>query len=99
MDEAKPGGGHVGGSEADRQGPPADRDHAFVRPMDACEHLDHRGLAGAVLAEKGVNLARLQVEIDAGESTNTAEALDDAFRREKSARRHCLTHSLRNSAA
>ena len=37
------------------------------RPLDACEDLDQRGLAGAVLADQGVHVARQQPEVDAVE--------------------------------
>src|SRR6185312_17455610 len=42
---------------------PADR--ARVRPRQTVDHLHQRRLAGAVLAEDGVNLAGEDVEVDA----------------------------------
>jgi hypothetical protein len=44
----------------------------------ARDHLHERALAGAVLADKRVDLARLNREIDAGERDRRAERLSDA---------------------
>lgn len=44
----------------------------------ACEHLDERRLACAVLAEQAVDFAGEDVEVDAVERPSTWELLDDA---------------------
>jgi hypothetical protein len=48
---------------------------AAIRPGDAGQDLDHRRLAGAVLAEDRVNLAALRLDIDALERLDRAVAL------------------------
>ena len=44
----------------------------------AAQDLHQRALAGAVLAEQGVDLARAELEVDAVEGDGGAEALADA---------------------
>jgi hypothetical protein len=51
---------------------------ARVGAVRAGEHLDERGLAGAVLAEQAVHLARPDVQVDAVQGSHTGEVLDDA---------------------
>ena len=46
--------------------------------MDAVQDLHQRRLAGAVLAEEGVNLAAADAEIDAAERLDAGKALGDA---------------------
>ena len=55
-----------------------DADCAGVRLVHAGEHVHQRGLARAVLAEDGVNLARPEVERDVVVGENRSEALGDA---------------------
>ncbi|WP_198950310.1 hypothetical protein [Kineosporia sp. A_224] len=43
--------------------------------MDACEHLEQRRLARAVLAEQGVHLAGEQLERGVAEGLDTSERL------------------------
>ena len=59
-------------------GSPAQRISPGVRAVGPGEHLDQRRLAGTVLAEQAVHLARGDVEIDLVERTNPRELLDDA---------------------
>ena len=49
---------------------------AGVRREHAGEDVHERRLAGAVLAEQRVDLAALEVEIDAAQRLHAAEALD-----------------------
>ena len=63
---------------AKRTGVAVDRDGALVRRVHAREDVHQRRLAGAVLAEQRVDLAGLQVEIDAAQRLDAAEALGDA---------------------
>jgi hypothetical protein len=49
-----------------------DADLAAVRLVDAGQDLHQRGLARAVLAHQGVNLARAQIEADAAQRTGEA---------------------------
>ena len=51
---------------------------AGVRGKDAGENVHQRRLAGAVLTEQRMNLAPLEVEIDAAQSLDAAEMLGDA---------------------
>ena len=60
----------------------AQHDLALVRRVDAGEDLHQRALAGAVLADQPVDLARQQLEIDAVERGRAAEALGDAAERQ-----------------
>ena len=50
--------------------------------MHARKHLDQGRLAGAVVADEGNDLARMDVEIDVGERRNGAEILGDAAQAE-----------------
>src|SRR5205823_3660448 len=50
---------------------------ALVRLQRAREHLDQRRLAGAVVADHGQHLARVEVEVGTRERRHVAEALDD----------------------
>ena len=70
----------AGDGELDRLA--AQHDLALVRGVDAGEDLHQGALAGAVLADQSVDLARQQVEIDAVERGRAAEALGDAAERE-----------------
>ena len=51
---------------------------AGIGLQHAIDDLDQGGLAGAVLAEQGVDLARPDVEIDPGIGETAGELLDDA---------------------
>ena len=51
---------------------------AFVRRLDAVNHLDEGRLAGAVLAEQRVNLARLDFEMDVVVGAHAGKRLADA---------------------
>ena len=53
------------------------RDRALVVRDDARKHVHQRALARAVLAEQDVDLARVQVEIDAAQRAHPAEAFLD----------------------
>jgi hypothetical protein len=53
-------------------------DPAGVRPHHARERLDERRLAGAVVAEQGVDLARAQLEVGARQGADVAVAALDA---------------------
>ena len=50
----------------------------LVDGVRARQHLDQRGLAGSVLAEEAVHLARSYDEIDTVEGTHARDLLDDA---------------------
>ena len=45
--------------------------------MNPIEDLHQGGLTRAVLAKQGMNLARLDSEVDSAERLNTGEGLDD----------------------
>ena len=68
-------------------GPPLQKHFASVRSEDAGEDVHERRLAGAVLAEEGMNLAALEVEIDAAQSLHAAEMLGDPAHDEQRRRR------------
>ena len=69
-----------GRGDGERPAFPGDR--ALIGLQGAIEHFDEGGFAGAVLAQKGVDLAGLDIEIDAVIGGEIAEALDDPARRE-----------------
>ncbi len=58
----------------------ADRDDAAIRPMHPAEDVRQRRLAGAVLADQRVDLARHDVEGDVVERQRRAELLAQARR-------------------
>ena len=58
-------------------------DGARVGRMHTAQHLHHRALAGAVLAQEGMNLARLASKIGAMQGDDAAEMLVDAGGGEK----------------
>ena len=62
---------------AQRDRLPGDRDRPRVRRVDARHDLDQRRLAGAVLPEEGVYLARVQRQRDAVQRLRRVEALRD----------------------
>ena len=77
VDGADPDGlGVLGGSDVDVL--PVEGDGAGIRPLDAGQDLDQRGLAGAVLADEGVDLAWCQVEVHALEGLHAGEGFLDA---------------------
>src|SRR5258706_15484746 len=70
---------------------PVDADLAGIGAVEAAEDLAERALAGTVLAEQGMDLARPDLEIDSIIGEDGAESLDDAARRDqrrRSAARH-----------
>ena len=71
--------------EAD--GPPLQKHLARIGSEDAGEDVHERRLAGAVLTEQRMNLAALEVEIDAAQSLHAAEMLGDAAHDEQRRRR------------
>jgi hypothetical protein len=66
------------GHAADVGRAPVDVDGAGIGDMDPAEHLDESGLAGPLLAQQGVDLARPEIEIHMVQSRRAAEALRDA---------------------
>ena len=62
-------------------GLPSSRDLAFVRNDRAGDRLDQRRLAGAVVADHGQDLARIEIEIGIVEGGDAAVALDEAAAR------------------
>ena len=77
VDRRDPGG--VGGLRgAEHDGLPRPPQLAGVGPVGPGEHLDQRRLAGAVLPQQAVHLARGDVEVDAVERADPREVLDDA---------------------
>ena len=72
---------------AKRTGCAVEQHFASVGREDAGEDVHQRRLAGAVLAEQRVNLAALEVEIDAAQSLHAAEMLGDAAHGEQRRRR------------
>ena len=57
-------GGPGGGRRAELDRLAVDEDLALLRAVDAVEDLHQRALAGAVLAEQGVDLAGVDDEVD-----------------------------------
>ena len=62
-------------AERDLLAAPLDR--ALVGLVDAGQHLDQRGLAGAVLAEQAVHLAGAHLQVHPVERAHAGELLDD----------------------
>ena len=62
---------------ADRDRLSADQDLAVVGEVDACEHIHQRGLAAAVFAEQGQNLAVIDRQVDPVVGDNRAKTLGD----------------------
>ena len=63
--------------------PAVDQDNAAVGTMHAAKDANERRLAGAVLADDGVDFADGDVEVDAGERHGGAEMLADALERRR----------------
>ena len=59
-----------------------DPDRARVRPVDAGDDLDQRRLAGAVLAQKRMHLAGMDVEADIVQRPHAGKRLAQAFDRQ-----------------
>jgi hypothetical protein len=55
-----------------------DQDLAGVRDVEACEHLDEGGLAGAVGADEPVDLTACDLQVDVPERLDTAVPLAEA---------------------
>ena len=66
------------GRATDPDGLAVEGDVAVVGGVDARDHLDERGLAGAVVADQGDDLTRPDVHVDVREGLDGAEALGDA---------------------
>ena len=77
VDHAEAGGDRVA-RRAERHGLAVDADLARVGLVEPGQDVHERALAGAVLAEQGVDLARPQVEVDVVVGDDAGEALDDA---------------------
>ncbi len=73
--------GQVDGAAADRDGP-------LVRAVDPRQHLHDGGLAGAVLPDEGVHLARRHGERGAADGVHGAEALVHALQGDGRGARH-----------
>jgi hypothetical protein len=54
-----------------------DDDAAFARHLEAGQHAQQRGLAAAGAAQQREQLARGDIEVDAGDRGNVTEALHD----------------------
>lgn len=74
---------HGGDGRLERDVFAAPGDPSVVGLVGAGEDLDEGGLAGAVLAEEAVDLAGLDVEVDAVEGADAGEGLGDAGHREQ----------------
>ncbi|HEX6010472.1 MAG TPA: hypothetical protein VFY87_01440, partial [Geminicoccaceae bacterium] len=61
----------------------AQRDPAGIRAVDPGQDLDQGRLAGAVLAEQRVHLARHDIEVDLGQRLRTGEPLAQAGYRQQ----------------
>jgi hypothetical protein len=66
--------------ESSTTGSPLMKIFPRVRPLDAGEALDQRGLAGTVVADHGQDLTREQLEVRAIEGRDIAVALDQTLR-------------------
>ena len=73
-------------------GRPVDRDAAGVRLVNAGEDLDQRALAGAVLADQGLDLSAAQAERDVVQRHDSRKLLANAGRLEDHARRRHGAH-------
>ena len=67
----------AGAGRGNPDGIAVDQDLALVRLLHAGEDADQRRLAGAVLAEQDMDLARIEVERDAVIGHHAGEALGD----------------------
>ncbi|MCY1229325.1 hypothetical protein D9M72_416880 [compost metagenome] len=63
-------------------------DRALVRTDDAAEHLDQRGLSGAVLADQAMHFAWLNRKADAVQRLGAAEGLPDIVQLQNGPRRN-----------
>ena len=64
-----------------------ERDAAVLRRVEAVDHVEHRGLAGAVRADDRADLALADVERDVGDRLHAAEGERDVLDRRGSPRR------------
>ena len=85
VDHPEPGRDRVA-RRAEFDGRPVEEDLAGVRPVEPRQDVHQRALAGPVLAQQGVDLARAQVEINLVVGDDAGERLDDAARLERRAR-------------
>ncbi len=77
VDHADPAGDGVA-RRAERHGLPVEAQLSLVGLVEPGQDVHERGLAGAVLAEQRVDLARADVEIDVVVGEDAREGLDDA---------------------
>ena len=77
VDHPEPGRDRVA-RRAEGDGRPVEQDLAGVRPVEPGQDVHQRALAGAVLAEQRVDLARAQVEVDLVVGDDAGKGLDDA---------------------
>src|SRR5208282_4648228 len=68
---------------AERKRFPIEADRAGVGTNSSREDIHQRGLAGAILAEQRVNLARARGELDSIERDSSPESSGDGFRFEQ----------------
>ena len=76
-----------------------DENIATVRPVHAAKNADQGGLAGAVLADDGVDLSGPHIEVDAVKGNRCIEPLADAVRPKErkvhwSTRHECNLHLI-----
>src|SRR5581483_6571455 len=62
---------------------PLEGDAALLRRVEAVDDVEHRGLAGAVRADDGADLALADVERDVGDRLHAAEGERGALDREQ----------------
>jgi hypothetical protein len=79
MDHAQTGCDRIP-RRAERNRQAIDPDLALVRSVEPGEDVHERALAGTVLAQEGMNLARPKVEVDVVVGEDAGERLDDADR-------------------
>ena len=81
------------GAEADALA--LEQDLALVGPVEPVDDVHQRRLAGAVLAEEGVHLARDEVEVDVVVREDARELLGDAAQLEDGARAEAASIAAR----
>ena len=70
--------------------PPANLDYSGVGLDNTGEYVYHRALAGTVLAQQDVDLARVNVQVALANGQDTAEPLDQTRHADKGTIRACL---------
>ena len=86
MDHPEPGRDRVA-RRTEGDGRPVEQDLAGIRPVEPGQDVHQGALAGAVLAEQCVDLARAQVEVNLVVGDDAGKGLDDAARLERGHRR------------